>query len=399
MTASRALSLPCFGLLLCLATGAKQVTAQNYENSRELEAIIAASAPLLANIANPPLGLPAMTLPARNPPTRAKIDLGRKLFFDRRLSFNRTLSCGMCHIPEQGFTQYELKTPVGFEGRFVKRNAPTLLNVGYRRMLFHDGRESTLENQIWQPLLQANEMANPSIGFVLATIREAEDYGGLFEQAFEQGLTAETVGMALASYQRGLVSADSAFDRWYFGRDQKAMTEAAQRGWLLFQEKGCTGCHTVEEEYAQFTNGNFYDTGVGYAHSMAIGTEALPVRLAPGVEVTPTVAFPPPAANDLGRYEATGKSADRWLYRVPTLRNVAITGPYMHNGTLADLDAVIDYYNSGGFPHEGLDPRIRPLGLDAGQKSDLVAFLESLTGSNVAALAGDGRSQEIGNAQ
>ena len=106
---------------------------------------------------------------------------------------------------------------MGFQGRFVKRNAPTLLNVGYRRSLFHDGRESTLENQIWQPLLQSNEMANPSIGFVLATIRQAEDYGGLFEQAFEQGLTAETVGMALASYQRGLVAADSAFDRWYFG--------------------------------------------------------------------------------------------------------------------------------------------------------------------------------------
>ena len=399
MTASRALPLPCLRLLLCLAAGAAPVAAQNYENSRELEAIVAAPAPLLANITRPPLGLPPMTLPARNPPTQAKIDLGRKLFFDRRLSFNRTLSCAMCHIPEQGFTQYELKTPVGFQGRFVKRNAPTLLNVGYRRSLFHDGRESTLENQIWQPLLQSNEMANPSIGFVLATIRQAEDYGGLFEQAFEQGLTAETVGMALASYQRGLVAADSAFDRWYFGGDRDAMTTAAQRGWLLFRKMGCSGCHTVDKEYAHFTDGNFYDTGIGYAHSMAIGTEAVPMRLAPGVEVTPTVVLPAPASNDLGRYEATGKSADRWLYRVPTLRNVAITGPYMHNGTLADLDAVIDYYDRGGVPHQGLDPRIRPLGLDAGEKSDLVAFLHSLTGSNVAALARDGRSQVIGNAR
>ena len=162
---------------------------------------------------------------------------------------------------------------------------------------------------------------------------------------------------------------------------------------------GCSGCHTVGEEYAHFTDGNFYDTGIGYAHSMAIGTETVPVRLAPGVEVTPTVVLPAPASNDLGRYEATGKSADRWLYRVPTLRNVAITGPYMHNGTLADLDAVIDYYDRGGVPHEGLDPRIRPLGLDAGENSDLVAFLHSLTGSNVAALARDGRGQEIGNAR
>ena len=109
--------------------------------------------------------------------------------------------------------------------------------------------------------------------------------------------------------------------------------------------------------------------------------------------------FPQPRATDLGRYEATGKSDDRWLYRVPTLRNVAITGPYMHNGSLPDLEAVIDYYNSGGVPHEGQDPRIRRLGLDDKQKANLVAFLRSLTGSNVVVLARDGRSQAIGNAQ
>jgi cytochrome c peroxidase len=399
MTASHSLSLQLVLALLVLAAFACPVAAQNYENSRELEAIVAEPAPLLANIANPPLGLPTVTVPARNPVTQAKIDLGRKLFFDRRLSFNRTLSCAMCHIPEQGFTQRELKTPVGLEGRFVKRNAPTLLNVGYRRNLFHDGRESTLENQVWTPLLQHNEMANPSIGFVLSTIREAGDYDGLFEAAFEQGLTVETVGMALACYQRGLVSADSAFDRWYFGGDRKSMTDAAKRGWQLFQDRGCIGCHTVDEEYAHFTDANFYDTGIGYARSMAVDATVPPVRLAPGIEVVPAARFPEPELSDLGRYEATGSSDDRWRYRVPTLRNVAITGPYMHDGSLADLDAVIDYYNGGGVPHEGQDPRIRPLGLDEGEKLDLVRFLESLTGSNVAELGRDGRSQAIGNAQ
>jgi cytochrome c peroxidase len=372
---------------------------QNYENSRELEAIDGLPAPLLANIGKPPLGLPPLAVPGHNPPTRARIGLGRKLFFDRRLSFNRTLSCAMCHIPEQGFTQYELKTPVGIEGRFVKRNAPTLLNVGYRRSLFHDGREATLENQVWQPLLQSNEMANPSIGFVLATIRAADDYDGLFEAAFEQGLTAETVGMALASYERGLVSADSAFDRWYFGGDRAAMADSAVRGWQLFRELGCISCHTVGQNHAHFTNGNFYDTGIGYAQTMATGRDQAPVRLAPGLSITPTVLFPLPEVTDLGRYEATGNSEDRWLYRVPSLRNVAITGPYMHNGSLADLDAVIDYYNGGGVPHEGQDPRIRPLGLNEGYRADLVAFLKSLTGSNVAVLARDGRSQAIGNSQ
>lgn len=380
--------------LLGLATAA---AAQNYENSRELEAIDGSPAALLANITQPPLGLPDMAVPDRNPPSAAKIALGRKLFFDRRLSFNRTLSCAMCHVPEQGFTQVELRTPVGIEGRFVKRNAPTLLNVGYRRTLFHDGRESTLENQVWQPFLKSNEMANPSIGFVLDTIRQARDYAGLFEAAFPQGLTAETVGMALASYQRGLVAGNSPFDRFYFGGEKRALAESARSGWALFQSLGCSSCHTVGKQHAQFTDGNFYDIGIGYAHSMGVGRQVAPVRLAPGVEVVPTVSFDMPEANDLGRYEASGRSEDRWKYRVPSLRNVALTPPYMHDGSLPTLAAVVDYYNAGGVPHEGQDPRIRPLGLDTHQRESLVAFLESLTSSDIDSLVSDARSEAIGD--
>ena len=201
-------------------------------------------------IRTPPLGLPAVTAPADNPPTAAAIALGRKLFFDRRLSFNGTLSCAMCHIPEQGFTQQELKTPVGIEGRFVKRNAPSLYNVAYRTRLFHDGRESSLENQVWQPLLKDNEMANPSIGFVLDTLNQAEDYQGLFEAAFGRAPGMETVGRALASYQRALLSANSAFDRWYFGAEARAIGVGAQRGFELFRRKGCVGCHTLAEDHA-----------------------------------------------------------------------------------------------------------------------------------------------------
>ena len=129
----------------------------------------------------PPLGLPALPDPQ---PTRAAVDLGRKLFFDRRLSFNGTLSCGMCHVPEQGFTQNELATPVGFGGLSVKRNAPALYNVAYRPRLFHDGREGELELQIWSPLLAANEMANPSIGSVLERIAPMPEYANAFVDAF-----------------------------------------------------------------------------------------------------------------------------------------------------------------------------------------------------------------------
>jgi cytochrome c peroxidase len=387
----------CRRTLLLLSVVASTCWAQNHENSRALESIDGERAALLENIARPPLGLPQLDLPGRNIPTEARIALGRKLFLDRRLSFNRTLSCAMCHVPEQGFTQVELRTPVGLEGRFVRRNSPTLLNVAYRKTLFHDGRESTLENQVWQPLLQHNEMANPSIGFVLDTIRTAADYDGLFEAAFEQGLTVETLGMALASYLRGLVAADSDFDRFRFGNDPAALDEDARRGWQLFQSNGCQSCHSVENTHAHFTDEGFYDTGIGYARSMGVSPVAQSVRLAPGIEVVPTVEFPAPQASDLGRYEATGEAKDRWRYRAPSLRNVALTPPYMHDGSLPTLEAVVDYYDRGGVPHEGQDPRIRPLHLSAKQRADLAAFLRSLTGRGIETLVSDARSEPIGD--
>ena len=346
----------------------------------------------------PPLGLAAMTIPLDNPPSRAKVDLGRKLFFDRRLSFNRTLSCAMCHIPEQGFTQNEMRTPVGIEGRFVKRNAPSLYNVGYRQRLFHDGREFSLENQPWQPLLAENEMANPSVGFVIETLRDAADYRGLFEAAFGRGPGIETIGQALASYERSLVSAGSAFDRWYFGRDDQALGEDARRGFALFTGVGCARCHTVATDHALFSDGAFHDTGIGYARAM-LGADGklATVRLAPGVEVLPEVSFARPAANDLGRYEATGKAEHRWHYLTPSLRNIALTAPYMHDGSLPDLTSVLRYYNEGAVPHAGLDPLLQPLGLTSSQLQDLESFLLALTGDNIVQLAEDGRSVGIGD--
>ena len=353
---------------------------------------------LLAVVASPPLGLPALVVPENNPVTEAKIALGRKLFFDRRLSFNRTLSCAMCHVPEQGFTQNEMRTPVGIEGRFGKRNAPSLYNVGYRGRLFHDGREFSLENQVWQPLLKNNEMANPSVGFVIETLAQAGDYQGLFEAAFGRGPGIETIGQALASYQRGLLSAASPFDRWFFGGDTVSLGAAASRGFALFNSAGCSACHTIAEDHALFSDGQFHDTGIGYARSMlAPGPVASSVYLAPGVEVVPKVSFSRPQANDLGRYEATGLSADRWKYLTPSLRNVALTAPYMHDGSLPDLAAVLRFYNEGGIAHADLDPLLHPLGLSESELQDLEEFLRALTGDNVDQLARDGRSVGIGD--
>ncbi len=386
-------------LVACLAVAAVPALAElPAPASRVLAAVGTGARLATVPVDASPLGLPAMALPADNPPSRASVDLGRKLFFDRRLSFNRTLSCAMCHIPEQGFTQNEMRTPVGIEGRFVKRNAPSLYNVGYRQRLFHDGREFSLENQSWKPLLAENEMANPSVGFVIETLHDAADYRGLFEAAFGRGPGIETIGQALASYQRSLVSAGSAFDRWYYGKDDQALGESARRGFALFNSAGCVRCHTIGGDHALFSDGAFHDTGIGYARSMLPpNTDTGKVRLAPGVEVVPEVSFARPAASDLGRYEATGKAADRWHYLTPSLRNIALTAPYMHDGSLPDLASVLRYYNEGAVPHADLDPLLQPLGLTTSQLRDLESFLLALTGDNIAQLAEDGRSVGIGD--
>lgn len=356
---------------------------------------------LLAVTEAPPLGLPPIPIPADNPITAEKVQLGRKLFFDRRLSANNTVSCAMCHIPEQGFTQNELRLPVGVEGRSVRRNAPTIFNVVYVERLFHDGREISLENQVWSPMLAKNEMANVSIGAVIERIRALDDYAERFIRAFERGPDIQTVGMAIASYERVLVTGDSPFDRWYFGGDADALSAAAQRGFDVFRGKGrCVACHTVAQDFALFSDGRFHNTGLGYYATMHTADTEFDVTLAPGqvahVESDLAQTTGMEFFRDLGRYEVSGDPDDRWKYRTPTLRNVALTAPYMHDGSLATLRDVILFYDRGGVPNEVLDPLIVPLALSDEEIDDLVAFLESLTGSNVEALVSDAHAAPIG---
>jgi cytochrome c peroxidase len=359
---------------------------------------------LAARVQRAPLGLPPVPVPADNALTPAKVALGRKLFYDRRLSLNDTFSCAMCHIPEQGFTNNELATAVGIEGRSVRRNAPTVYNVAYLERLFHDGRETRLEHQVWGPLLARNEMGNPSIGAVVGKIRAVPDYAGLFESAFPgRGLTLETIGMAIASYERTLVSGDSPFDRWRYGEDASAVDGAVERGFRLFSGRaGCSACHNVGADFALFTDGDFHNTGIGYARSMARRPGPTRILVAPGQHLmvhdalVAQVSEPPP--NDLGRYEITQDPADRWKYRTPSLRNVALTAPYMHDGSLATLTDVV-FYDGGGTPNEVLDPLIRPLGLSAEERDDLVSFLEALTGSDVDELVSDAFAAPIGDAR
>jgi cytochrome c peroxidase len=370
-------------------------------DSSSLQSRRGSATDLLNVLSNVPLGLPAIPVPDDNPVTAVKVQLGRKLFFDRRLSANNTVSCAMCHIAEQGFSQNELRIPVGIEGKSVRRNAPTIYNTAYLERLFHDGRETSLENQVWAPLLASNEMGNVSIGAVIERIERLDDYGERFAKAFGRGPDMQTIGMALASYERVLVSADSPFDRWYYGKQESAVDASAKRGFEIFRGKGrCSACHTVTQDSALFTDGQFHNTGIGYRATMRPVDTEFDVLLAPGqaTRVESDLARTTGATNfrDLGRYEVTMLPEDRWRYRTPTLRNVALTAPYMHDGSLATLRDVLEFYNLGGVPNEVLDPLITPLGLSDAEIEDLIAFLRSLTGSNVGSLVSDAHAAPIG---
>lgn len=357
---------------------------------------------LLTFVRAPPLGLPPVPVPEDNPLTAEGVSLGRMLFFDRRLSLNDTVSCAMCHIPEQGFSNTEIATAVGIEGRSVRRNAPTLYNVAYATSLFHDGRETNLETQIWSPILAPNEMAAPSVGWLVNKVRNLPEYQGRFEQAFGRPASMELIGKAIASYERTLVSGRSPFDRWYFGQEKGVLSPEAQRGFALFTGKAkCAACHAVADRHALFTDNKMHGTGLGWHRAMHTAPERQRVQVAPGVaidvdrSVIDAVSEVP--ATDLGRYEVTQDPADRWAYKTPNLRNVALTAPYMHDGSLDSLEAVVDFYDRGGYPGPFTDALIGPLHLTADQKGALVAFLNSLTGDNVAELVADAFAAPIGD--
>jgi cytochrome c peroxidase len=336
-----------------------------------------------------PLGLPAVPHPPDNPPAAAKVALGEKIFFDRRLSFNGTMSCAMCHVPEQGFTVNELATPVGIEGASVRRNAPTILNVAYHPRLFHDGRDGALETQVWGPLLAGNEMGNPSVGHVIDTIRGLADYEGLFERAFGgRGPTADTIGQALAAYERTLVSGNSRFDRFRFGGAAGALSAQERQGLDLFAGKArCATCHVIGERAALFSDFRYHNTGIGWLRSRP--KDAYKVDLGDGSSTFVTAAdirrFGEPDASDVGRFEVTLDPADRWAYKTPVLRDVSRTAPYMHDGSLPTLEAVVAYYNAGGAGAPDQAAAIVPLGLSGDEQRALVAFLRALDGEPAAA--------------
>jgi cytochrome c peroxidase len=244
-------------------------------------------------------------------------------------------------------------------------------------------------------------MGNPSIGYVIERIRSFADYASLFEAAFDgKAVSAERIGAALASYERTLAAGNSRFDRWHFGSDGSALTREEQQGFAIFAGKGrCAACHLVGETDALFTDHAFHNTGVGWRRAAA-GNARTRVQLAPGVhaelERKDIETFSEAPARDLGRYEITLDPKDRWAYKTPSLRNVALTAPYMHDGSLPSLEAVVEFYDRGGIDNPEKSPLVAPLGLSGAERAALVAFLKALTGSGIEALVAEARATPVG---
>jgi cytochrome c peroxidase len=282
--------------------------------------------------------LPKVPVPKDDPVTVEKVALGRRLFFDRRLSRNNTISCAMCHIPEQGFTNNEIATAVGIEGQTVRRNAPTIYNAAYAKLLFHDGRETRLEQQIWGPLLARNEWAS-AVGYVPSRIR-ALPATRAFQAAFDgRGLTMETLGMALASYERTLLSANSPFDRWHFGKERGAISPSAARGFQLFTVKaGCAHCHTIAENYALFTDQQLPTRRRLPRRAMATSSRRASARRARYHGYGRRAARPD--RRRLGRTRSRGQTTME--VQTPGLRPSPDGAVHMHDGSLATLREVVD---------------------------------------------------------
>ena len=304
-----------------------------------------------------PLGLPPIPVPAENPVTADAIALGERLFNDRRLSNQSMLSCASCHLPSHDFSDPH-NVSLGFHGAHGSRNAPTVLNAAYFPSQFWDGRASSLEAQVIGPAFNPVEMDNTPKG-VVANLEKNPEYPPLFQKAFgTPDITIARIQNAIASYERTLLSGDSAFDRYEYGGDKTALTPQQIRGLAIFRDTSrgnCAACHIINAHYALFTDGKFHNIGQG---------------------VDDNGQF-----DDTGRFDQTHVASDTGAFKTPTLRDVAETGPYMHDGKIKTLDAVVQYYSGQGNSNPNLDKEIKKIHLTAQDRSDLIAFLKSLTGN------------------
>ncbi len=298
-----------------------------------------------------PLGLEPVQHPADNPPTAAKIALGKQLFFDARLSRDNTISCASCHNPAKGYSNGE-QFATGVGGKKGGRNSPTVLNTAYQKFQFWDGREPSLESQAVGPIQNPIEM-NMTLPEVVAKLNKIDGYRTQFQAVFKTDVTAAGIAKAVAAFERTILTGDAPYDRFKAG-DKTALSASAQRGMTLFFGKAhCSACHAG----ANFTDNGFHNIGVGIDKNGK--------------------------ATDQGRYLVSNLPEDIGGFKTPTLRDLAKTGPYMHNGSLKTLESVIEHYAKGGVANDQLDEEIFALKLSANDKKDLLTFLrEGLAGKS-----------------
>jgi cytochrome c peroxidase len=291
-----------------------------------------------AGVAAEPKGFPAILHPENNKPTPEKIALGKQLFFDGRLSADNKVSCATCHDPEKGFSNGE-QFATGVEGQKGGRNSPTVINSAFHTFQFWDGRAKTLEEQALGPIGNPIEM-NMKLEDVVAKLNKIEGYKKEFQKVFGTDVTSEGMAKAIAAYERTILSGDAPYDRFKAG-DKTALSEAAQRGMKLFFGKAnCVACHSGHN----FTDNAFHNIGI--------------------------------AGDDHGRHVISKTLGDKGSFKTPTLREIARTGPYMHDGSMKTLEEVVEHYNKGGNAHEQLDEEIYALKLTKEQMADIVTFMK-----------------------
>lgn len=301
-----------------------------------------------------PLGLPTLPFPEDNPYTQEKADLGRLLYFDKRLSSDGTVSCATCHELQAAFTDHKAIS-IGILGHKGTRNAPTVINAGFQTHQFWDGRASSLEEQCKGPLANKKEMTSADSVHdahmeCQKRVRNIPGYRVLFQKVFgNDECSIDDIAKAVATFERGILSGASAYDLYITGKDKTKMSEEALYGLKVFRKSGCANCHAGP----LFSDGRFLNIGVGMDQENP----------------------------DLGRYDITNDPKDWGAFKVPTLREVEKTYPYMHDGSLNTLEEVVDYYDRGGIPNKNLHPLMKPLHLSEKDKKALVAFMKSLNGT------------------
>ncbi len=314
----------------------------------------------------------SVPIPSTNPQTPEKIELGKKLFFDRRLSGDGTMSCATCHMPEIAFTDGQ-DIALSYPTTKNWRNSPTLINVAFFKYLFHDGRVKTLEDQALFPLMSAFEM-NQNLDFIEEELRVVPEYAEAFKKVFGGDVTRERIAMAIAAFERTLISLNSPLDKYLKG-DKDALSEDAKKGLRIFEDKGCMDCH----HGVNLSDEKFY----------ALHVPENPILLNEP-RVTATMRFVAKVYHykdyinlkeDPGRYLITKNKKDWKAFRTPALREISKTGPYMHNGVFNTLEEVIDFFDQGG--GKG-NKALKPLGLTVEDKKYLKTFLvEALTGEEI----------------